>query len=517
MKKTALIFFFSIFSVTAAFSLDMAAISDSEASQTDSTYNLGNYYFSIGKYADAAKYLETAIYDVEKFGELYENILNMLSECYIKTNDQDGITRTFARVEEYNQHELQKDCADPECLREHAEYYMLTGDNAKAKENYFTLLAMPLTDEEKVDVYVSYAKFLGETDNYASGAEYFHLAANARKTTDGVDDVYIQIVYSAAQYNFIGKQPEKAIDDFKEVLVYYSQMDNCETLEQVANCHSGIGNSLSALAKYDEAKEEYQLAVAYYQKYDQQNDDYPKAIVNLADVENNSGQYEAAIAHYREAMDIYQQRGMADELGNVSNLLNLCYAKAGMEMENDEEIQNAAKNARNEKMDFIINDELANLELNRTYLGEYIYANSLATIAGAYDEKEDFDNAVIYYRHYVDAIRNAVRDEFRMMSENERMLLWNTQKDNINDLIEMPLMLPDEKNYLLPELSSIIYDAVLLSKGILLNSSIEFGKVLYETGDKHLQDVYKQTLQNGAAIDDMRKTQAYVAVEHTKG
>ncbi|MCD8297746.1 MAG: CHAT domain-containing protein [Prevotella sp.] len=88
------------------------------------------------------------------------------------------------------------------------------------------------------------------------------------------------------------------------------------------------------------------------------------------------------------------------------------------------------------------------------------------------------------------------------------MLLWNTQKDNINDLIEMPLMLPDEKNYLLPELSSIIYDAVLLSKGILLNSSIEFGKVLYETGDKHLQDVYKQTLQNGAAIDDMRKTQA---------
>ncbi len=472
------------------------------------TLNMGRYYFIIEKYADAAKYLEIAINYVEKFGEMYEKLLNWLSYCYTETKDQDGISRTIVRVEEHNQHELQKDCDEPKCMKERAEYYRETGDNAKAKEYYLKVLAMQMTDDEKADVYSSYADFLNMNGDYAAGAEYFHLAANAQKSMSGVDEAYIKLIFTAALANYIGKQYDKAIDDSKEVIEYYSNKGGQEALEQIAKCHKNIGNALSGLKKHDEAAEEYQLAIDYYKQYDQQNDEYPKLIVYLAQAEKFSQQYDPAIAHYKEAIAIYKERGMAEEVQNTTNSLNLCYAYSGKSMESDEEAEEDAKKAKNEKLDRIINDELANLELNRTYLGGYTYANSLATIAGSYDLKEDFDNAVKYYRQYIDAIRDAVRDEFRMMSESERMLLWNEQKDNIDELLEILTKITSEKEYLYSDLSATIYDALLLSKGILLNSSIEFEKLLLETGDSHLQDVYKQTLKNEEEIKSMREAHA---------
>ncbi len=468
------------------------------------TLNMGRYYFIIKKYTDAAKYFEIAINYVEKFGEMYEKLLDWLSYCYTETKDYDGISRTMVRVEEHNQHELQKECDEPTCMKERAEYYRETGDNAKAKEYYLKVLAMEMTNEEQEDVYASYADFLNMNGDYAAGAEYFHKAANARKASKGADEAYMRLIFTAALANYIGKQYNKAIDDNKEVIEYYSHIEGQKALEQIAKCHKGIGNALSALEKHEEAAEEYQLALDYYQNYDQQNDEYPKMIVSVANAEKFSKQYESAIAHYKEAIAIYTERGMAEEVQNTTSSLNLCYAYSGKSMESDEEIEEAARKARNEKADRRINEELANLEFYQKYLGELAYASSLGTIAGSYYQKEDFDNAVKYYRLYIDAIRDAVRDEFRMMSENERMLLWNEQKDNIGQLLDILATITSEKEYLYSDLSAIIYDALLLSKGILLNSSIEFEKVLLETGDSNLQEVYKQTLQNEAEIEKLR-------------
>lgn len=64
------------------------------------------------------------------------------------------------------------------------------------------------------------------------------------------------------------------------------------------------------------------------------------------------------------------------------------------------------------------------------------------------------------------------------------MQTWQEETNNIQELLELLTMIPQDNSALFSELSAIAYDAALLSKGILLNSSIEFEKVLTQHGDK---------------------------------
>ncbi len=479
-----------------------------QQSEAEELYAQGISLTNQGDYAGAAVYFEKALPYVEKFGEEYEQILTYLSRCYIETNDQDGIARVLALVDEHNRHELEKDCNEPTCMKERAEYYALKGDNVAAKECYLTALSMDMTEEEKADVYYSYAMYIWTNQDFSSGAEYFLMSANAKKTLNGVTDEYISTIYTTASSYFLAECYDEAIKFYQEVIDYYSKINSQEAREKMAQSHKGIGASLSGQKKYAEAEVECQEVVDYYKQYDPSNDEYPKAIVSLANAEKFNKDYDSSIAHYHEALSIYAERGMTEEYDNTSNSLKLCYAYAGRASELSEEGQSAmeeqADEARKKKLDSMIKDELDNLELYHTYLGELSYANSLATIAGCYYLKEDYDNAVNYYKQYIASIRDAVRDEFRLQNESERMILWNSQIFNIDEILDILANLPQDKGNLFPELSAIAYDAMLLSKGILLNSSIEFEKVLSEAGDKHLQEVYQQTKQNEAEMERLR-------------
>ena len=56
-----------------------------------------------------------------------------------------------------------------------------------------------------------------------------------------------------------------------------------------------------------------------------------------------------------------------------------------------------------------------------------MYARSLAIIASCYAMKEDYKNAVDYYRQYMQTVRDGVREEFRFESEAERMHTWSEE------------------------------------------------------------------------------------------
>ena len=51
-----------------------------------------------------------------------------------------------------------------------------------------------------------------------------------------------------------------------------------------------------------------------------------------------------------------------------------------------------------------------------------------------------------------------------------------------------------------------MYDMELLSKGILLNSSIEFEKVLNNSGRKDLLEIYEALKTNHKMIDELQKS-----------
>ena len=468
------------------------------------TANMGRYYYLTGDKTKAALMWEQAIPLVEKYGEIYEYLLNSLGTVYSEAGDQQGISRIMALMEEHNQHELTKTCDEPKCMLERAQYYGIIGNQAKAKECFLKALAMPMDDETKVLAHETYASYLGGTArDFAAAGEYYLSAAGIRKGLSGETEQYAQLMLKAGQDLFIGNKYTEAIEALQQAVNYYNQHHTETAGEMIALCIKNIGHAYQGMKDYGKAAEYYHKLVEYYEQNDQANDEYPKAILRLAKAEKFNKDYEVSIEHHKQAMALFDQRGMVNDYAEAASSLQSCYSYAGIN-ETVDRRQEKSHEVRMEKIDDMIKQELEGLELAQKYLGKLIYARSLATLGGCYEMKEDWENSVKYYQQYMETMREAIRDEFRLQSEAERMIVWNDEKKEISQMLELLVELPNSQESLAKKMAGIAYDAELLSKGILLNSSIEFGKVLAVQGDAKLKKAFEQTKTNETEIERLR-------------
>lgn len=486
---------------------NIGKIIKSEASKADSTscHDLAVLFYRSNDYSHAAACWDLARQKVVKFGKNYEKMLNYMAMCYNETGDQKGIALVMALMEEHNQHELTLPCDEPECMSDRAEYYAATGNNEKAKECYMKALQMPMTESQKTKVYESYAKFNEGVREFALSAEYYLMSANSKQAVEGETEDFFRLVYKAAVYNFLGKQYEQSLACYRQVMAFYEKQDSDAARKNIAQCHRGVGNALSALQRYAEARDEHKYVVAYYEQYDKEDEGYPNAIERVATAEKFNKEYDASIGHYKQAIAIYNERGMIDKAHETQTSLNLCYAYAGIPMESNEMDEDAVKQVQIAKLDAIIREETSNLELYRNYLGNLQYAGALGTIAGCYYMKEEYQQSVSYYKQYMDVIRDAIRDEFRMQSELERMTIWAEERKVIEEIMDMLVSLPVGNEVLMPELSALAYDCMLLSKGILLNSSIEFEKVVAAGNNAGLKAKYAEVKRVNSELQNLRQ------------
>lgn len=468
------------------------------------TMNMGRFYYLAKDNDNAIKYWEQALTLVEKFSDLYEKLLEWLGYIYIDCKDVENQARIMALAEEHNQHEMSLPCDEPECMTERAEYYYMKGDKAKAKDLYLKVLGMNMTSEQKSKTYESYAKFQTSERDWGTSAEYYYMAAEAKKQKDGETEDCIQLIYNAAVRMYLGKQYEKSLDYYNMVVAFYEKTGSKASRKNIAQCHKGMGNVLSAMKDFARAKEEFTKALDYYSTEHPQGEDHAAIVERLASAEKFNKDYDSSIAHYQEAISMYKNLGMHDKAEDAQNSLKLCYAYAGKEMEEVEESAEAKKQRRT-KLLRIIEEESANLELVHKYLGETQYANSLGVIAGSYYGMEEYTKSVDYYKQYMQAIREALRNEFQMMDENERMLLWKDEKRNVDNIMDLLVALPTGNESLMPSLSALAYDCMLLSKGILLNSSIEFEKVIASSGNNKLKEAYENTKKTNEEIKRLRQ------------
>ena len=471
------------------------------------TMNMGRFYYLKDDKDNAIKYWEKALLLVEKFGEIYEKLLEWLGMEYIEREDIENQARIMALTEEHNQHELTLPCDEPECMTKRAEYYFVTGEKAKAKECYLKALSMNMTVEQKVNTYSSYAVFLTGEKDYGNSAEYYYMAAEAKKQMEGENEEYIQLVYNAAVRMYLGKQYDKSLEYYRKVVAFYEEKDSKAASKNIAMCHKGMGNVFSAIKKYAAAKDEFNLALDYYATEQSQSEEHAAILTRIATAEKFNGEYEPSIAHYKEAIGMYEKLGMHDKVQDVQNSLNLCYLYAGKKMDDTEESEEAKKQ-RIAKSQKIIDEELGSLELTRQYLGETQYAQSLGVIAGCYLNIEEYAKSIDYFIQYMSAIREALRIEFQLMNENERMLLWSKQTTVMEEMMNLLVTLPEGNENLMANLSALAYDCMLLSKGILLNSSIEFEKLIASSGDAKLKEEYEKTKQTNEEIKRLRQAAA---------
>ena len=133
--------------------------------------NMGRFYYLSDNIDGAVTYWEKALPHVEKYSEMYENLLQWLAMIYSDRKDNSNLQRIMALTEDHNQHELTKDCNEPKCMLGRANYYASKGNTAKAKECFMQVLSMNMDDKVKAEVYEAYAKFLANTKDWVSAGE----------------------------------------------------------------------------------------------------------------------------------------------------------------------------------------------------------------------------------------------------------------------------------------------------------------------------------------------------------
>lgn len=473
------------------------------------TLNMGRFYYLAGRNDEAAAAWEKALPRVEKFSEMYEYLLNGLALIYTDKQDQAGMQHIMELSEEHNRHELTKPCNEPKCMLERAQYYASQGNEAEARNWYLKALACPLEVEDKLNVHSKYAQFLHQSGDCVQAAEQMLQAVQAAADIDGkATERQAEMLHRAGVYYFLGKDFPHALSVYGRALKAYASCPTDKARLGEAQCHYDMGNSFSAMKRYEEAIQNFSKAVAYYTTHDDGGKNLPKAIQRQAVAEKFKGDYDASIEHHRLSMSLFKARGLSQEYADAARSLRLCYAYAKRTVPADlqeESMMTQAASKSTAELDRIIAQESAGLENTRRYLGQMAYATSLGVIGGCQALKGETRQAAERFAQYMPQLRDALRQDFRLESAAQRMRTWETQSTAMQQIKELTSGITDSLTDERGMMAGVAYDAALLSKGILLNSAIEFSKVLKEKGNARLETTYEQALKNSDRIEALRK------------
>jgi len=474
-------------------------------SSVDSTsmHDLGVMFYLDKDYVSAGACWEEALQKVTKHGTAYEKILNKLSAAYSETNDMGKIEWLMGVIEEHNQHELLKECNDYKCKLERAQYYMSHGDEANARKHITESLQLCVTEEQRIEVEEAYAQILFDIHDFESCAQYYHSAAERWKKL-GTDAVHLGTdMYWAAQNYMLAGQYRTAEECSRDAMNCFKAQSNDTDRKFYLMSLLSLGDALFCQQRYEESVEYYRQEMEGYAVWMPNSEKHADALEDMAKVETRLKKYDEAKVHYQEAIRIYKDLEIDDKYSNTYSSLMVCLRKAG---DNDgaDAMEREADDRRKAVYRRLLDSELISLETTRKYLGSLVYTNSLHTIAGCYFGVDRYAESALYYGLYSDNLRAMLRERFVLMSENDRRRLWKEQQQNIDEFLFDVAALPDSVSNMMHNFIPSLYDLELLSKGIMLNSSIEFGKVLYSMKDESLIRIYERIKANQEQIDELQ-------------
>lgn len=476
---------------------------DFSAVDSTSMHDLAVLLYRDKDFASAGVCWEIALPKVKKHGKAYEQILNALSSAYMELGDYDKIQWLLLLIEEHNQQELLKECNDYKCKLERAQYYILQGDESKAKAYMAESLDLCITEEQRIEVEEAYAKVLFDVQDFEGCAQYYLSAARRRKVSgSGIEQMGTDL-YWAAQNYMLANRFDLAEECAREGVRCFEGARTEKDKKLYLKHLAALGDAMYCQQKNSDALTVYQKELEGYSSMMPGSEAYADALEDVAKVEVRLQRYEDAKGHYQEALDVYKSLAVDDKYSNTYSMLLVCLRKAGDTVGADM-MENEADRHRNAVYKRVLDSELESIELTRKYLSSSVYVNSLNTIAGSYFGLDQYEKAAEYFALYSENLRGMLRERFLLMTSNDRQRVWQEQKRHIDDFCYNLSVLPEHATPLMQLFVPTFYDFELLSKGIMLNSSIEFEKVLNMKQDAGLMDIYRQIRSNYEEIDRLQ-------------
>lgn len=126
----------------------------------------------------------------------------------------------------------------------------------------------------------------------------------------------------------------------------------------------------------------------------------------------------------------------------------------------------------------------------------------LFNLAIYYFKLEQMDSVAHYYHDAISLQTDLVRNNFSFQSSRQREHFWQ-RKNYLYQTASLFASLPDKTP---PTLLTDIYNAQLFTKGILLNSEVDFRRLLQKSGDKEVLDMYDELQTKRSELQKLYET-----------
>ena len=455
---------------------------------------------------------EKALPMLDKGGETYPQLLMMLMEVYTGINDVEGQERILALATEYDSANPDYPAGDRFMELIHQALYniMAQEDLAAALDMLAEAESMATTDEQRLYLYVAYEEYYDAVQNYLSSADYAvqraRLMAGAAPNCQDVIEAYC---LAGINYCLAGEfaKAGEAFDASRQAI-------------GKQRAPAAMTADLYGMGCVAMANKEFAAAVKFFEMCAQ----LAEATTNPVWVNPDQARESAKSA---ELLADNAARGLALK-GELKSLYD-----AEMESENLilQLIKNRYKDSLLGAWTPLPPEELSpaeqlslrclilsergvrnldapgdpGLDYTHKKFGELAYANSLSVIGGAYLNLGSPSRGLPYLQKVLPAMRKGLAGDFLLMGARDRANRWNKELSFLEDLYLLvdASGLSEQERQQVPRL---LFDAQLLTKGVLLTSATEFEGVIRAAGDPSLMEMYDTVRENGRRLEKMRKS-----------
>ena len=357
-------------------------------------------------------------------------------------------------------------------------------DEAKRYLDHAVVIAndsLKPTDNATLEVMNSQAYNYSYRGDYGKAIEImYEVVKRTREATPESPNLAIRLAALSYFYAAI-ENYEDAIEVTKEVLPLYKKFYGENSFNYNDLCQR-LGNYYRESDRVAEALPYHQRAVEIAeQTYTKQHREYALALGNLAADYHKMDSVDKALALYTEAVQTMQREDLEAALILEFNITNVL-ADAGRF---DEALPKA--------------QEIINTFRDSVGVYNRDYPVALGHLAALYRKNDNYEQSLKVKRELVDIVAKRVNQIFPSLTERARAEYYGSLRHHFNWLVVSALHAES------PSAITLLYDANLINKGLLLSSSVEFARYVEQIGDTALIRDYKEMRKQQIALQQYQQ------------
>jgi len=357
-------------------------------------------------------------------------------------------------------------------------------DEAKRYLDHAVVIAndsLKPTDNATLEVMNSQAYNYSYRGDYGKAIEImYEVVKRTREATPESPNLAIRLAALSYFYAAI-ENYEDAIEVTKEVLPLYKKFYGENSFNYNDLCQR-LGNYYRESDRVAEALPYHQRAVEIAeQTYTKQHREYALALGNLAADYHKMDSVDKALALYTEAVQTMQREDLEAALILEFNITNVL-ADAGRF---DEALPKA--------------QEIINTFRDSVGVYNRDYPVALGHLAALYRKNDNYEQSLKVKRELVDIVAKRVNQIFPSLTERARAEYYSSLRHHFNWLVVSALHAES------PSAITLLYDANLINKGLLLSSSVEFARYVEQIGDTALIRDYKEMRKQQIALQQYQQ------------